>query len=190
MNTVDLGLIGLFLLSILYGYRRGFVGQAVSLLGLLVSFAVAYSLSQNTAVFLMQQYPLPSDSTNPLLQALMGMVSLQHFLYTAISFLILFFLTRVLWRVTGRLCDSFASLPILSIFNRWLGAIFSCLQALLIVIIGINLIVAMPGQQWKDQVYHSYISQYILQVSPFLSEQVKKFPNKNLNIPVDPFKSL
>jgi uncharacterized membrane protein required for colicin V production len=190
MNAVDLGLSGLFLLSILYGYRRGFVGQAIGLLGLFVSFAIAYSLSQNTAVFLQQQFPLPKDSPNPLFEALLGMVSLQHFLYTSIAFILLFFISRFLWNVMGKLIDAFAELPFISMFNRWLGAIFGCLQVLVVIIIGVNLLVAMPGDKWKDAFYRSYISQYILEISPFLSEHVKLLPKQNIHIPSDPFKTL
>ncbi|HJV44410.1 MAG TPA: CvpA family protein [Bacillota bacterium] len=190
MNVVDMGLISLFLMSLIYGYRRGFVGQAISLLGLLVSFTVAYSFSQNTAVYLRQQFPLPKESPNPLLEALQGMVSLQHFFYSAFAFILLFFISRFLWRVMGKLLDSVASLPIISMFNRWLGAIFSLLQVLLIIVLSINLIVAIPGEQWKNAVYHSYISQYILQISPFLSEKVKILPRQKINMPSDPFESL
>ncbi|MBP1930342.1 CvpA family protein [Ammoniphilus resinae] len=177
MNAVDLVLVAFLIMSCFYGYRKGFVNQAIGLLGILISLAFAYTFSQSTAVYLQEQFPLPKDSPNPLIQAVLGMVTLQNMIYSAVAFVLLFLIAKILWNIFGKLVDSLADLPVISYFNRWLGALFGCLQVIIISMIAINLIAAMPGDQWKESIYQSYISQYILEVSPFISKQMNWAPS-------------
>jgi|GEM_PF-5622881 len=177
MNAVDLVLVALFIMGCFYGYRKGFVNQAVGLVGILISLAFAYTFSQSTAVYLQEQFPLPKDSPNPLIQAVIGMVSLQNMIYSAVAFILLFFIAKILWNIFGKLVNGLADLPVISYFNRWLGALFGCLQVAIVSMIAINLLAAMPGDQWKESIYQSYISKYILQVSPFISKQMNWAPS-------------
>ena len=64
-------LLGLFFIAFFYGYRKGFVGQAVGVVGLVLSLLISYSFSQDVAVFLQKQFPLPKESSNPLIQAIL-----------------------------------------------------------------------------------------------------------------------
>lgn len=178
MNTVDLGLIGLFFAGIFYGYRKGFISLAIGLAGLVISLLVAYSFSQDTAVMLQEQFPLPSESSNPLLQALLNMSSLHHFAYAGLAFILLFFLSRVLCKVFGKVLQSFAELPLISVLNRSLGALLGLAQTLIVMIVAVHLISAAPGQGWKETFFRSAITQYILEMSPILSEQIRNLPKQ------------
>ncbi len=178
MNTVDLGLIGLFCLGIFYGYRKGFVSLAIGLAGMVISLLFAYSFSQDTAVFLQEQFPLPSESSNPLMQALLNMSSVHHFLYAGLAFILLFFFSRVLCNLFGKVLQSFAELPLISILNRWLGAFLGLGQTLILMIIVVHLISTAPGQGWKETFLRSVISQYILEISPLISEQIRNLPKQ------------
>lgn len=178
MNTVDLGLIGLFCAGIFYGYRKGFVSLAIGLAGLVISLLVAYSFSQDTAVILQEQFPLPSESSNPLLQALLSMSSIHHFLYAGLAFILLFFFSRLLCKVFGKVLQSFAELPVISLLNRWLGALLGLGQTLIIMIIAVHLISSAPGQEWKEAFFRSAITQYIIELSPIISEQIRNLPKQ------------
>jgi uncharacterized membrane protein required for colicin V production len=181
MNTVDLILIGLFILGIVYGYRRGFVQQAVGILGLLISFAVAYSLSKHTAVFLQQKFPIPEGEEHPFFGLILQNFSIHHLFYTVISFIVLFFLTRFLWKIIGGMLAAFAELPIISLVNRWLGATLGFLQVVLIVVIAMNVLPVMPDGEWKQQFQDSQVSAYILDLSPFVTEKLRDIPKQNID---------
>lgn len=178
MNTVDLGLIGLFFVGIFYGYRKGFVSLAIGLAGLVISLLIAYSFSQDTAVILQEQFPLPSESSNPLLQALLSMSSIHQFLYAGLAFILLFFVSRLLCNLFGKVLQSFAELPVISILNHWLGALLGLGQTLVVLIIAVHLISAAPGQSWKEAFFRSSITQYILEISPIISDQIRNIPKK------------
>ncbi|MEW9670764.1 CvpA family protein [Ammoniphilus sp. 3BR4] len=177
MNTVDMGLIGLFLVGLFYGHYRGFVKLAIGLVGLTASLAIAYSFSQDTAVFLQEQFPLPKESANPLFQAILSMDSLHRLVYSAIAFILLFFMVRFLCRILGKVLQSFAELPIISLLNRWLGAILGGLLMLMAVVISVHLADMAPDGKWKKAYYQSVIAQYLLELSPFISQQIRMVPS-------------
>lgn len=176
MSTVDIGLLGLFFLGIFYGYRKGFVRQSVGLVGLILSLLIAYSFSQDTAVFLQKQFPPPNESSNPLFQVMLGITSIHHFVYMAFAFIVLFFLTRFICNLLGKLLQSFAELPIISLFNHWLGACLGLAKSFVIILIAIQLIPYIPGLNWKGIVNQSVITQYMLEISPRVSEQIREIP--------------
>lgn len=176
MNIVDIGLIGLFMISLFYGHHRGFVKLAIGLVGLIVSLVVAYSFSSDTAVFLQEQFPLPAESTNPLFQMLLSLSSLHSFIYSALAFILLFFIVRFLCNIMGRVLQSFAELPIISILNRSLGAILGGLLMLLFLMVSIHLLDMAPNGKWKKTYYQSAITQYLFDLSPFISEHIRKVP--------------
>lgn len=176
MNTVDIGLLGLFLLAIFYGYRKGFVKQAIGLVGLVLSILIAYSFSQDTAVYLQKQFPLPPESSHPLFQAILNITSLHQLVYLALAFIVLFFLARLLCKLLGSLLQMFAELPVISFFNHWLGALVGLAQVLVIVLIAVQTLPYLPGMEWKRIVYNSVITQYMLEVSPRVSDQIREIP--------------
>lgn len=180
MNTVDIGLIGLFLVSLFYGHHRGFVKLAIGLVGLTASLVVAYSFSQDTAVFLQEQFPLPKESANPFFQAILSMDSLHQLIYSAIAFILLFFMVRFLCAILGKVLQSFAELPIISLLNRWLGAILGGLLMLMLVVVSIHLLDMAPDGKWKRAYYQSTITQYLLDISPFISKQIRMVPSPQL----------
>ncbi|WP_134699939.1 CvpA family protein [Ammoniphilus sp. YIM 78166] len=186
MNSVDMGLIGLFLISMVYGHYKGFVRLAIGIAGLLASFAIAYSFSQDTAVFLQEQFPLPTDSTNPLFQAFLSMSSFHPFLYMVIAFVVLFFIIRILFRLLGNVLQVFAELPVISFINRSLGAAVGGMMLILLLSASVHFLDRAPDGSWKRWFYQSNIMQYMLQISPFISEQIRMIPEPpTKNVPMD-----
>jgi len=181
MNTIDLGLLGLFFAALFYGYRKGFVGQAIGLVGLVLSLLISYSFSQDTAVFLQKQFPLPKESNNLLFQTILDFTSIHHLVYTALAFMLLFFITRLLCNMLGKLLQSFAELPIISLFNRWLGAFLGLTQVFVIVFIAAQLATYLPESNWKESIQNSQITRYLLEFSPRLSQQILEVPKSPQN---------
>lgn len=186
MNSVDMGLIGLFLISIVYGHHKGFVRLAIGIVGLLASFAIAYSFSQDTAVFLQEQFPLPTESTNPLFQAFLSMSSFHPLIYIVIAFVVLFFMIRIVFRLLGNVLQVFAELPVISFLNRSLGAVVGGLMLILLLSVSVHFVDRAPDGNWKRLFYQSDIMQYMLQISPFISEQIRMIPDPpTKTVPLD-----
>lgn len=176
---IDLGLMGLFFMAVFYGYRKGFVGQAVGLVGLVLALLISYSFSQDVAVVLQKQIPLPKESSNPLFQAVLELTSIHELVYTAFAFILLFFITRLLCNILGKLLQAFAELPIISLFNRWLGAILGLTQIFVIVFIVAQFTSYLPDSNWKENIYNSQITRYLLKFSPSLSQQILDVPKSS-----------
>jgi uncharacterized membrane protein required for colicin V production len=173
MNTIDWGICFLFLLGFIYGYLKGFVRQAIGLLGIVASLFVAYSFSRYSAGLLQRQFPLPEETSNSFFHSLLNSNSVQHYIYTAVSFLLLFVISRIMWSLFGKLLDAFSSLPIISFVNRWSGALLGCVQVFVLIIVIVNVLAVLPNNHWKEEMGQSKISNFVLQLSPFLSEQLK-----------------
>ena len=78
--------------------------------------------------------------------------------------------------MVGKILQTFAELPIISLFNRWTGAFFGVIQAFAIVFIAVQLTSFMPGSTWKETINDSRITRYLLELSPRLSEQILEIP--------------
>jgi uncharacterized membrane protein required for colicin V production len=168
MNAVDMTIIGIILLACLYGYQKGFVNQAVGLLGLVVSLGVAYTFSQDTAAFLEQQFPLPQDTFPPYLYFFADLFSLGSLIYLMLSFIILFFVTRYLWKKIGSFLHAAVQFPVLNFVNRWLGAGLGMIQALILLTIAIHLTTSLPNSTWQAVVEDSKVAVLIQEYSSFI----------------------
>lgn len=173
---IDFGLIGLFLLAIAFGYRKGFVGQIVGFIGVILSLFIAYSFARDAAVFLQNQFPLPQSSSHPLIQSFLDMALARQSFYLVLSFLLLFFFARLLCKAAGKFLQSIVELPFLSFVNRCCGAAFGFGKALILVFVLVQFAAFMP-EDWQRWVHQSAIAQYMMDIAPNLSDRAPKIPN-------------
>lgn len=183
MSTLDWIIVALMIGAVLLGFRRGFVRQIVRLAGFLVAYLVAYHYFRDVTPLLNEWLPFPDFSQNVYLTLLESTVPLQEMFYSALAFGLLFFGTKLLFNVAGHFVDGIASLPVLSFFNRWLGAVLCLAEALLIIIIAINIAAFLPGDTVKQSVDNSRIAQYMLKQSPLLSKQLQELWNHSTGQP-------
>ncbi|RKD23819.1 hypothetical protein BEP19_05160 [Ammoniphilus oxalaticus] len=174
---VDLAIIGLFLLAIRSGYRKGFIGQAIGLVGIVLSLLIAYSFSQDTAVFLQKQFPLPHTSSYPPFQTFLGMPAIHKWFYLAVSFFLVFIFARILCRVTGSFLQSLAELPLISIMNSCLGGCVGVLKVVALVLIVVQLTPLMPDN-WQGKFDQSVIAQYAHDHSSRFTKQLPEWPKR------------
>ena len=109
---LDLAIIALLLIGLLVGLRRGFILQVIHLTGFIVAFIVAYIYYDGLAPKLHLWIPFPSMGDSSSVQMLFSSVGLDTAYYNAISFAIIFFITKIVWQMLGSMLDFFAHLPI------------------------------------------------------------------------------
>ncbi len=169
MNLLD-GLIVLLLIGGLFsGYRKGLIKETVSLLGVLAAVFVAWQFSPDLGPVLMEIIPLPetvSDSGLPLFL-------LAKPIYTALAFVLLFLVTRLLLSIVAKILTAVADLPVLAQINGLGGALLGFLKALLLIFVLVNLLHILPWDTGQEAVTGSSISQGILQLTPDFGESVR-----------------
>ena len=114
--------------------------------------------------------PLPdsmSDSGLPLF-------FLEKPIYTALAFVLLFLVTRLLLSIVSNILTALAGLPVLAQINGLGGALVGFLKALLLIFVVVHLLQILPWDTGQEAVTGSSISQGILQLtSDFSGESVR-----------------
>jgi membrane protein required for colicin V production len=134
-TTVDFIVIGIIALSAILGLVRGFVREAISLLGFLLAMYFAY---RYTAVF-----------AEKFFSSIPGGVTAQH----VAAFIALFVGILILSKIIANLFNRLISTVGLSFFDRLLGAVFGILRGTLIVVVLSTLfaLTDLPkSSEWKD----------------------------------------
>lgn len=130
-TLLDLGIIILIVLSLLIGFIRGFVREAISLTTWIaaIGFAIFY--------FKTLSVELPFAVHNEIARF-------------GIAFAIIFFAVLIIGAIINYLLSAAITSIGLGGFNRFLGAVFGALRGALIVVLMIILIgvTSFPGQPW------------------------------------------
>ncbi|MBO8170298.1 MAG: CvpA family protein [Bacillaceae bacterium] len=173
MNTLDLILLFFLAGSLILGFRRGFVWQVIHLLGFVAAYLIAFFYYRDLVPVVSEWIPFPDFSENVYMSFLDVSSSLETIFYSAISFGLLFFATRLLLNAAGHVFHGVVSLPVLSFFNRWLGAMLSLVEVALVLTLLINIAASLPFTMVQQELAHSRISQYVLEKSPVLTEHLQ-----------------
>ncbi|MDR0668168.1 MAG: CvpA family protein [Prevotellaceae bacterium] len=159
MHYIDIIIAILLLISIIMGWRQGFIRQLFGLLALLLGVFCAYRFSHFTAHYLT------------------GWFGLSEAVSIGVAFAVTFIVVLLAVVFVGRLADRIISLIAFAFLNRLLGAILSLLKASLII--GVLLvIISMLGfvpesHQRESRLYHP-LEQVGTTVFPYLQQFVEK----------------
>ena len=134
-TTVDFIVIGIVALSAILGLIRGFVREAISLVGFAAAMYVAYKYASLFASQFLSSVP--------------GGLTSQH----VIAFICIFVGVLIISKIIAGLLNRFISSVGLSFFDRLLGAVFGLLRGALIVVVMSTLfaLTDLPkSSEWKD----------------------------------------
>lgn len=171
---LDLAIIALLLIGLLVGLKRGFILQVIHLTGFIVAFIVAYVYYDELAPKLHLWIPFPSMGDASSVQMLFSSVGLDTAYYNAISFAIIFFITKIVWQMIGSMLDFIAHLPILKQLNYWGGGILGFTEVYLLMFIILYIGALLPMDAVQGAFTHSILAETIVKDTPFLSEQVRE----------------
>lgn len=110
METLDIIIGMILIISFLFGLSKGFLQSFLSLVGIVAAVYIAISFSPRVEVLLRERMSLSDD------------------LISGIAFLILFILVVIVFSIAGRILTKVASFIMLGWLNRILGGIFNLIQ--------------------------------------------------------------
>ncbi len=144
MIWVDIVILGIIVISALFSLMRGFVREALSLLGWLVSFWLALTFAGDLAESFLSGISVPS-------------------LRVAVAFTIIFVLTLVIMALINKLASQLIKKSGLTGTDRMIGMIFGVMRGVLIVSVLVLLagFTPMPQDSWWQEsalidVFHEF----------------------------------
>ena len=170
---VNLILIVLLIFGFFMGLKRGFILQTLHLLGFIASFIVATLYYDVLVPYLKLWIPYPELSDTSTLAVFLQAMPLETGFYNAISFAIIFFAVKIILQIIASMLDFVAELPILNWFNSIFGAILGFLEIYLILFIILFILVLAPIPSVQIWINDSSVALFIIENTPFLSEQIK-----------------
>ncbi|MCC2685544.1 MAG: hypothetical protein K0R75_2443 [Paenibacillaceae bacterium] len=171
MNTLDWCVVAVVAGGIFLGYRRGLVGQLVSIAGLLAGYIIAYMYYDDVAAVIAPWIPWPtsaSDSSNSMFGMAFTGLNLAKYLNNTISFILLFFVVKIACTVVGSIIGMVFKAPGLNFINRWSGALLGLGEAVLLVGLALFLIGVFPSQPLQKQIETSKTVQLLNEYIPLL----------------------
>ena len=164
MTTIDWILLVVLALSTLAGFWRGFVKEALSLLGWIASFYIAWQFSDDVMA-----YP------SVFMSYLNAHVSM-HAARAAIVFVLLFLATMVVFWIINYLVTKLVSLTPLAGLNRILGMCFGLLRGAVVVLVFIAVLQATPlahQSAWQHSTFIPMVQHYSHSVIPRLDRGIQ-----------------
>lgn len=156
MNWVDLAILAIIAVSAVISILRGFVQEALSLLGWILAFWVALTYTEDMAIFLGDLISTPS-------------------LRLGVAFFILFIATLLLTALLNFLAGQLVDKTGLTGTDRTLGVVFGVGRGVVIVAILVLLagLTAMPRDTWwQESTLIGHFQHLALEIRAFLPPDV------------------
>lgn len=134
MNLLDVLLLLFLFGGLVFGFKRGFLRQSVSFVGLILAFVLAFRLKNVVAIFLYER--LPFFNFNGIFK---GISSINIIIYELIAFVLVFSLIMIIIKLIGFLTGAVEkilnSTIILGIPSKILGAALGFLESYVLIFI-------------------------------------------------------
>jgi membrane protein required for colicin V production len=151
---LDYLIIGIFILSILVGLKRGFIKEAISLATLIAAFFIAISFSKSFANWLDS-----SAGAQSVVSSLARFFGETHaaealsLITLGLSFFILFLLTLIIGEIINKMASGATLIPGLGLIDLLLGAAFGAIRGFLMNVVVLFLLGLTPvaeGNAWTQ----------------------------------------
>jgi uncharacterized membrane protein required for colicin V production len=174
MNNLDYVMLAIVALGLLLGYFRGFIAQIVSISGFILAYLVAFYFYKDFAPLLRNAISLPTYQSYQKYEFIVKGFNLDTYILNAIAFAILFFGVKFALVIIGRTLNVIAKAPGLHFINRWSGAILGLAEALLIIIIAVNVITIVPSDGLQKLLANSSIAPYLINELPIIAGKLQE----------------
>lgn len=172
MNIFDIGIVLLFIMFLITGFKRGVIKELVALVGIILVFIISFSLKGVIGNILCTFLPF-FKFTGPIA----GMTTINILMYQTIAFMIVFSILLSLYALALKISKYLQKLVNLTIIlwlpSKVLGAIVSFVKGY-IVLFAVFLVLMIP---LKNQAifYESSIINFILYKTPIISNSTKNY---------------
>lgn len=177
MNKLDLiVLIGLAA-AFVFGYRRGFVLQLVSFLGLFVAWLTAYLFYDDIAPWVGGLIPVATFSDYTGYGFILNGLKLEPYIIGAISFALLFVGVKLGLTLAGHLLNVLAKVPGLNMMNRWSGGLLALLETAALAAVAVHVMALLPNDSVQSLLSGSRAAGWTMEWLPTLFGKMKELPS-------------
>lgn len=155
--------------GILMGIRRGFVLQLIQLVGFFVAIIVARLYYEKLASHLSLWIPYPELTNDSAWALFLNSMPLENAFYNAISFALIFIVTRIVLQIIGYMLDFVAKFPILRTINKLLGAILGFIEIYILTFFALFVLALLPVATIQEKLADSFLVKLIVKHTPILS---------------------
>lgn len=173
INSIDIIILIIFLISILVGFSRGLVSEILALLVLIVAFVVAIFFSNELADFFHQTTAVHNAASSA---SSSSGGDEQHstisYMLLGVSFGVLFIGTIIIGSIVRMLLHLVVGSSVFGLGNRLLGGLFGFVRGYLINLVLIFLIQLSPFSSqnwWKDSQFVPYFESQIIWLGKVVS---------------------
>jgi len=172
MNIFDIGIILLFVLFIIIGFKNGVIKECVSLIGIILVFIISFSLKGILGNLLCTFLPFFSFTG-----AIHGLITINILMYQVIAFMIVFSVLLGIYAIVLKISKFLQKIVNLTIIlwlpSKLLGAVVSFVKGY-IVLFAVFLVLMIPMKN-QPIFYESSLVNMILYKTPILSTSTNSF---------------
>jgi uncharacterized membrane protein required for colicin V production len=177
MMKLDWIVLAVLAVSFLFGYRRGFVMQLVSLLGLFVAWLTAYLFYDDLAPWVARVVPVQTFADYTGYDFVLKGFRLENYIIGTISFALILVGVKIALSAAGHVLNLLVKVPGLNMLNRWSGGLLALLEAALLASIALNIMAVMPYDSVQAFTNGSRAVQWSMEWLPALFGKMKELPS-------------
>lgn len=174
MNIIDIGIILILIIFIIAGWKNGVIKEAVSLVGLILIFVIAYTFKEELGNFMCKYLPFFEFSGS-----IKGLVSINILIYQLIAFLIIFSVLYAIYQIALKISGVLQKLVnftiILALPSKIAGAVIGLIQGYLIIF-AILLLALIPLNN-HTVFQESKLTEIVIYKTPLISTYTKDISN-------------
>jgi uncharacterized membrane protein required for colicin V production len=182
MNGLDWAAAVLIIAGLVLGYYRGFVSQLVSIAGLFIAYVVAFTFYKDIAPWIAGVLSLPNSESYAQYQFFVKGLHLDTYVSNAIAFALLLFGVKIALSIVGRVLHWITLTPGIKTINQWTGALLGLAEAVLIVVIAVQVMTVIPNDTTQRLLKDSASAPYILSAIPSVSSKLQELWNSKTKV--------
>lgn len=172
---VDILILIVLIGGIIVGAKRGLIVQLIHMIGFIVALIVAFQYYKPLAEKFVLWIPFPAITANSQLSIAVETLDLDQTFYRIIAFALIFFIVKFALQIVASMFDFLKYLPILGPISSILGAILGFIEIYFLLFVFIYVLALLPVDFLQTAIGGSFLSNFILEHTPFLSEAVKNW---------------
>ena len=166
MNIFDIGIILLLIMFAIVGWKQGIIKEAISLVGLIIIFIVAFTFKEEIGNVLCKYLPFFEFSGN-----LKGLVSLNILIYQMFGFIMIYSVLYAIYQIVLKISGIFQKIInwtlILAFPSKMGGALIGLLEGYIIAF-AVLLVAIVPLKDFAI-IKESKMTNFIIEKTPILS---------------------
>lgn len=143
------------------GYRRGLVGQLMSVAGLVVAYISATLYYREAAAWIGRWIDWPAFGENAAYDFIVKNVPIETYLNNAVAFVLVFIGVKLACSAVGALLHIAVRAPGLSLINKWGGALLGFAAATILIAVAVHIAGAIPSEPLQRLLDESSIASII-----------------------------